>query len=276
MTVLVTYGILIILIVEAFRFFNQVSIFEFLFGLQWAPAAGSFGIIPLLTGTIMITGIALCVAVPLGLFSAIYLAEYVKPRWRTIIKPILEILTGIPTVVYGFFAAITVGPALHHLGVKLGLSIAAESALGVGLVMGLMIVPYISSLADDVFTTIPQAVRDGSFGLGATQSETIKKVLVPAALPGLMAAILLAMSRAVGETMLVVMAAGLSARLTLNPLEAVTTFTVQIVNLLGGDQEFSSPKTLAAFALGLLLFLSTLVLNVIAFHVVRKYRHSYE
>ena len=216
------------------------------------------------------------VAVPIGLMSAIYLSEYASPLIRAYAKPLLEILAGIPTVVYGFFAAITVAPLLRDFGDMVGLSIASESALAAGIVMGVMIIPFVSSLSDDIINAVPQSLRDGSFALGATHSETIVKVILPAALPGIVGAILLAISRAIGETMIVVMAAGLSANLTFNPLETVTTVTVQIVTLLVGDQEFDSAKTLAAFALGLMLFVTTLFLNVIALYVVRKYREQYE
>jgi phosphate transport system permease protein len=216
------------------------------------------------------------VAVPFGLMSAIYLAEYASRPVRNIAKPLLEILAGIPTVVYGFFAALTVAPAIRSLGESIGLSVSSESALAAGAVMGIMIIPFVSSLSDDVITAVPQAMRDGSYGLGATKSETVRKVVIPAALPGIVGGILLAVSRAIGETMIVVMAAGLAANMTANPLEAVTTVTVQIVTLLTGDQEFDSAKTLAAFALGLMLFVVTLCLNVIALHVVRKYREQYE
>jgi phosphate transport system permease protein len=208
--------------------------------------------------------------------SAIYLAEYASPRVRSLAKPALEILAGIPTVVYGFFAALTVAPFLRKAGEGVGLEVSSESALAAGLVMGVMIIPFISSLADDVITAVPQSLRDGSLGLGATRSETIKKVIFPAALPGIVGGVLLAVSRAIGETMIVVMAAGLAAKLTANPLETVTTVTVQIVTLLVGDQEFDSPKTLAAFALGLMLFVVTLALNFIALRVVKKYREQYE
>ena len=220
--------------------------------------------------------VALFIAVPLGLMSAIYLSEYADRRIRAVAKPTLEILAGIPTVVYGFFAALTVAPFIRDLGESLGLNVASESALAAGLVMGIMIIPFVSSLSDDVISAVPQAMRDGSYGLGATRSETIRQVIIPAALPGIVGGILLAASRAIGETMIVVMAAGLSANLTFNPLEAVTTVTVQIVTLLTGDQEFDSPKTLAAFALGLGLFVTTLLLNIIALHIIRKYREQYE
>jgi phosphate transport system permease protein len=284
--ILTTVGIVLSLVFEAARFFTLVSPFEFLFGLEWSPqialradqvgAAGAFGAVPLFVGTLVISFIAMCVAMPIGLLSAIYMAEYAHPRFRAVAKPLLEILAGIPTVVYGFFAALTVAPFLRELGLSLGLSVASESALAAGLVMGIMIIPFVSSLSDDVITAVPQAMREGSYGLGATQSETILRVIIPAALPGIVGGFLLAVSRAIGETMIVVMAAGLSANLSFNPLDAVTTITVQIVTLLVGDQEFDSPKTLAAFALGLVLFLVTLGLNVIALRIVRKYREQYE
>jgi phosphate transport system permease protein len=227
-------------------------------------------------GTLLISAIALLVAVPVGLMSAIYLAEYAHAKVRAVAKPLLEILAGVPTVVYGFFAALTVAPFIRDVGESIGLDVASESALAAGLVMGVMIIPFVSSISDDVITAVPQVMRDGSLGLGATKSETIRKVVFPAALPGIMGGILLAASRAIGETMIVVMAAGLAANLTVNPLEAVTTVTVQIVTLLTGDQEFDSAKTLAAFALGLMLFITTLVLNVVALHIVKKYREQYE
>lgn len=284
--IVTTIGIVLSLVFESVRFFAKVSIVEFLFGTEWSPqtalradqvgASGAFGAIPLIAGTLLITVIAMVIAVPIGLFSAIYLSEYAGARVRGYIKPLLEILAGIPTVVYGFFAALTVAPYIRDLGASLGLNVASESALAAGLVMGIMIVPFISSLSDDVINAVPQSLRDGSYALGATQSETIKKVILPAALPGIFAACLLAVSRAIGETMIVVMAAGLAANLTANPFEAVTTVTVQIVTLLVGDQEFDSAKTLAAFALGLLLFCITLTMNVIALHVVRKYREQYD
>ncbi len=284
--ILTTVGIVLSLAFESVRFFAKVPLNEFLFGIQWSPqtairsdqvgASGSFGAIPLFTGTLLITLIAMLVAVPIGLMSAIYLSEYAVPRVRAVVKPLLEILAGVPTVVYGFFAAITVAPFIRGTGESLGLDVASESALAAGLVMGLMIIPFVSSLSDDVISAVPQSLREGSYGLGATQSETIKRVILPAALPGIIAAVLLAVSRAIGETMIVVMAAGLAANLTANPLEAVTTVTVQIVTLLVGDQEFDSAKTLAAFALGLVLFLITLSLNVVALRVVRRYREIYE
>jgi len=239
-------------------------------------SSGSFGAIPLFVGTLLISFIAMVVAVPVGLMSAIYLAEYASPRLRGIAKPTLEVLAGIPTVVYGFFAALTVAPFIRQTGEGFGLQVSSESALAAGLVMGVMIIPFISSLADDVINAVPQSLRDGSLGLGATRSETIKKVIFPAALPGIVGGVLLAVSRAIGETMIVVMAAGLAAKLTANPLDTVTTVTVQIVTLLVGDQEFDSPKTLAAFALGLMLFVVTLVLNFVALRVVKKYREQYD
>jgi phosphate transport system permease protein len=284
--VLTTLGIIASVVFEAARFFGKIPWYEFLFGLQWSPqtairagqvgSSGAFGAVPLFWGTIMISAIAMLVAVPVGLFSAIYLAEYAHSRFRAWAKPMLEVLAGVPTVVYGFFAALTVGPALRGWGDALGLEVASESALAAGLVMGIMIIPFISSLADDMITAVPQSLRDGAYALGATQSETIRQVVFRAALPGIVGGVLLAISRAIGETMIVVMAAGLAANLTANPLEAVTTVTVQIVTLLVGDQEFDSPKTLAAFALGLVLFVVTLALNVLALHVVKKYREQYE
>jgi phosphate transport system permease protein len=281
-----TIGIVLSLIFEAIRFFLHVSPVDFLFGLEWSPqiamradqvgAVGSFGAVPLFVGTLLIAFIAMCVAMPVGLMAAIYMAEYANPKFRAVVKPVLEILAGIPTVVYGFFAALTVAPFFRDLGAELGLAVSSESALAAGVVMGIMIIPFVSSLSDDVITAVPQSMREGSYGLGATQSETIRRVLLPAALPGIVGGFLLAVSRAIGETMIVVMAAGLSANLTVNPFEAVTTVTVQIVTLLVGDQEFDSPKTLAAFALGLVLFCVTLILNVIALHIVSKYREQYE
>ena len=238
--------------------------------------SGAFGAVPLFAGTMLISAIAMIIAVPTGLMAAIYLSEYASPRVRTFVKPALEVLAGVPTVVYGFFAALTVAPYLRETGSMFGLSVSSESALAAGLVMGVMIIPFVSSLSDDVINAVPQSLRDGSFGLGATHSETIKQVIIPAALPGIVGGILLAVSRAIGETMIVVMAAGLAANLTANPMESVTTVTVQIVTLLVGDQEFNSPKTLSAFALGLMLFVITLILNSIALMVVKKYREQYE
>ncbi len=281
-----TLGIILSVAFESILFFQKVSITEFLFGLQWSPqtalradqagSSGAFGSVPLFAGTLLISGIAMLIAVPIGLMSALFLSEYATPKFRALAKPTLEVLAGIPTVVYGFFAALTVAPFIREIGTAMGLHVASESALAAGLVMGIMIIPFVSSLSDDVINAVPQSMRDGSYALGATKSETITRVLLPAALPGIVGSILLAVSRAIGETMIVVMAAGLSANLTANPLEAVTTVTVQIVTLLTGDQEFDSPKTLAAFALGLMLFVVTLILNIIALHVVRKYREQYE
>ena len=284
--ILTTIGIVMSLLFESIRFFSRVSPVEFLFGLNWSPqtalraeqvgSTGAFGAVPIFAGTFLITIIAMLVAVPVGLFSAIYMAEYASPRFRAIIKPILEILAGIPTVVYGFFAALTIAPFFRGFGESIGLDVASESALAAGVVMGIMIIPFVSSLSDDVINAVPQSLRDGSFAMGATHSETIRQVIIPAALPGIVGSVLLATSRAIGETMIVVMAAGLASNLTANPLEAVTTVTVQIVTLLVGDQEFDSSKTLAAFALGLVLFVITLCLNVIALSVVRKYREKYD
>jgi phosphate transport system permease protein len=286
LAILTTVGIVLSVVFEAGRFFGQVPLTEFLFGLEWSPqtairadqvgSSGAFGAVPLFVGTLLISGIAMLVAVPLGLMIAIYLSEYSPRRIRAVVKPALELLAGVPTVVYGYFAALTIAPLLRDAGAALGLDVASESALGAGFVMGVMIIPFVSSLADDVITAVPQAMRDGSLALGATRSETIRRVVLPAALPGIVGGVLLAVSRAIGETMIVVMAAGLAANLTLNPLESVTTVTVQIVTLLVGDQEFDSAKTLAAFALGLVLFIVTLTLNVVALHVVRRYREQYE
>jgi phosphate transport system permease protein len=284
--ILTTLGIVVSLLYETLRFLDKVSVIEFLTGLRWEPqipiregqvtAGGAFGAIPVFTGTLLIAFLAMLVAVPIGLFAAIYLTEYASRRVRAVIKPLLEILAGIPTVVYGFFAVLTVAPAMRNFGQAIGFDIAPNSALAAGGVMGIMLIPFISSLSDDAIGSVPQAMRDGSYGLGATKGETITKVLLPAALPGIMGGILLALSRAIGETMIVVMAAGIIASLTMNPLEPVTTVTVQIVTLLIGDTEFDNPKTLAAFALGLVLFLVTLVLNVIALQIVRRYREQYE
>ena len=281
-----TVGIVLSVLYEAILFFKAIPITEFLFGLKWSPqtairsdqvgSSGAFGAVPVFLGTALISAIAMAVAVPIGLMSAIYLSEYANKTFRAVAKPLIEILAGIPTVVYGFFAALTVAPFIRDTGSLLGLSVSSESALAAGLVMGIMIIPFVSSLSDDFMNAVPQALRDGAYSLGATQSETIRQVVLPAALPGIVGGVLLAVSRAIGETMIVVMAAGLAANLTVNPLKAVTTVTVQIVTLLVGDQEFDSAKTLAAFALGLLLFVVTLILNVIALHVVRKYREQYE
>ncbi len=281
-----TIGIVFSVLFESVRFFKTVPLTDFLFGLEWSPqtamrsdqvgSSGAFGAVPLFTGTLLVSLIAMIVAVPIGLMSAIYLSEFAGPRFRAAAKPTLEILAGIPTVVYGFFAALTVAPFIRDTGTHFGLSVSSESALAAGLVMGVMIIPFVSSLSDDVMNAVPQSLRDGAYALGATQAETIRQIIFPAALPGIVGSVLLAVSRAIGETMILVMAAGLAANLTFNPFEAVTTVTVQIVTLLVGDQEFDSPKTLAAFALGLVLFLVTLVLNVFALHFVRKYREQYE
>ena len=284
--ILTTVGIVLSLLFEALTFFTKVSPVDFLFGLEWSPqtairadqvgASGAFGAIPVFAGTMLITVIAMIVAVPVGLFAAIYLSEYASSRVRATVKPVLEVLAGIPTVVYGFFAALTVAPLIRDAGAAVGLPVASESALAAGLIMGIMIIPFVSSLSDDIINAVPQSLRDGSYGLGATRSETIRQVVLPAALPGIVGAVLLAVSRAIGETMIVVMAAGLSAKLTANPFDAVTTVTVQIVTNLTGDPEFDSPKTLSAFALGLMLLLVTLCLNVIALRVVQKYREKYD
>lgn len=284
--VLTTLGIILSLLFESLRFFQKVHPLDFVFGLEWSPqtalrkdqvgATGLFGAVPLLAGTMLISLIAMCVAAPVGLMAAIYMSEYAPSKVRGTVKPLLEILAGIPTVVYGFFAALTVAPFFREWGLDFGLTISSESALAAGIVMGIMIIPFVSSLSDDVMSAVPQSLREGSYGLGATKSETIKQVILPAALPGIVGSLLLGVSRAIGETMIVVMAAGLAANLTANPFEAVTTVTVQIVTLLVGDQEFDSAKTLAAFALGLILFCVTLVLNIIALTIVNKYREQYD
>jgi phosphate transport system permease protein len=286
LAILVTIGIVLSLIFETLRFFQHVDVHEFLFGIHWSPqtalradqvgSSGSFGAVPIFAGTALITLIAMAVAVPIGLMSAIYMTFYVSERARNLFKPLLEILAGVPTVVYGFFAALVVAPWLRQAGTAIGLDVASESALAAGLVMGIMIIPFVSSLSDDAIIAVPQSLRDGSYALGATRSETIRRVILPAALPGIVGAFLLAVSRAIGETMIVVMAAGLAANLTWKPWEAVTTVTVQIVTLLTGDQEFDSAKTLSAFALGLVLFVATLLLNVAALRIVQRYREQYE
>ncbi len=286
LAIFTTVGIILSVLFESIRFFKIIPPQEFIFGLDWSPqiairadqvgGSGAFGAIPVFMGTMLISVIAMVVAVPIGLFSAIYMSEYASKKFRATAKPLMEILAGIPTVVYGFFAALTVAPFIRDSGSLIGLSVSSESALAAGAVMGIMIIPFVSSLSDDVINAVPQSLRDGALALGATPSETVKRVVLPAALPGIVGSVLLAVSRAIGETMIVVMAAGLTANLTVNPLDAVTTVTTQIVTLLVGDQEFDSPKTLAAFALGLVLFLVTLALNVFALHVVRKYREQYE
>lgn len=284
--VLTTFGIIMSLLFESMRFFEQVPVTEFLFGTQWSPQtalradqagqSGAFGAVPIFAGTFLIMLVAMVIAGPVGLMIAIYLSEYASKNVRKVIKPLIEILAGIPTVVYGFFALLTVGPTIRNFAESFGFAVPTQSALAAGVVMGVMIIPLISSLSDDVINAVPQTIRDGSYALGATKSETMKHVVFAGALPGIIGAFLLAISRAIGETMIVVMAAGRAANLTGNPFEAVTTVTVQIVALLTGDQEFDSPKTLAAFALGLVLFVITLILNVIALTVVRRYRERYD
>ena len=285
--ILTTLGIIVSLVFETVRFFGMVNPIDFLFGTEWGPDPMSnpdnpdpdrFGAIPLFWGTIYIGAIiAMIVAIPLGLMSAIYLTQYAAPRTRSWLKPALEILAGVPTVVYGYFAALTVAPFIRDLAVSIGISGASsESALAAGLVMGVMIIPFVSSMADDSIAAVPQAMRDGSLAMGATTSETIKRVLVPAALPGIVAGIMLAISRAIGETMIVVMAAGAAANLTANPLEAMTTVTFQIVQMLTGEGSFDHPATLSAFALGFVLFVVTLGLNFIALRVVKRFREAYE
>ncbi len=304
-SVAVTVLIISSVLFESFSFFSRIPISDFLFGTHWSPqiairadqvgSSGSFGMIPVLVGTILVTIIAICVATPIALYAAIYLSVYSTQKIRNRIKPILEILAGIPTVVYGYFAVIVVAPFLRNMGDNINkflanvaqgtslkflsnidLSVSSESALCAGLVMGIMIIPFILSLSDDVINSVPISLRDGSLALGATKSETVKKVIIPAALPGIISSVLLGISRAIGETMIVVMAAGLSANLTANPLKSVTTITVQIVTLLTGDQEFNSPKTLAAFALGLLLFITTLLLNIFALIIVKRFKEQYD
>jgi phosphate transport system permease protein len=283
--ILTTVGIVCSMLFETLHFFSMVPPQDFFFGTVWDPrftaagsegSAGQFGLIPLLWGTVFISLVSMLVAVPVGLLSAIYLAEYAHKNVRAWVKPLLEILAGIPTVVYGFFALTTLGPLFRDLGASLGLEVSATSVLTAGVVMGVMIIPFVSSLSDDIINAVPQSLRDGSLALGATQSETIKRVVLPAALPGIVGSVLLAVSRAIGETMIVVMAAGIAANLTLNPFESVTTVTVKIVSQLTGDLEFNSPQTLVAFALGLTLFAVTLGLNILALHIVRKYREQYD
>ncbi|MFP4125501.1 MAG: phosphate ABC transporter permease subunit PstC [Alphaproteobacteria bacterium] len=285
-SILTTLGIVFSVAFETLRFFGRIPPADFLFGLHWSPqtairadqigASGAFGAVPLFVGTMLISAIAMLVAGPIGLFSAIYLSEFASSRFRSWAKPLLEILAGVPTIVYGFFAAFTVAPFIRDLGDLVGLDVAAKSALAAGVVMGTMIIPFVSSLSDDAISAVPRSLRDASLGLGATRGETVMQVLVPAALPGIIAGFLLAVSRAIGETMIVVMAAGLAANLTVNPLDAVTTVTVQIVTLLTGDQAFDSAKTLSAFALGFVLFVATLLLNVLALYLMQKYREKYD
>jgi phosphate transport system permease protein len=291
--ILTTIGIVASLLFEALRFFSSYSFIDFFFGTHWAPnvalragegatdedvggASGSFGMIPVMAGTMLVAAIAMMVAVPVGLFAAIYMAEFASGRVRDIVKPTLEVLAGIPTVVYGFFAALTAAPFFRAIGLNLGMDVSAQSALAAGGVMGVMIIPFISSLSDDVITAVPQSLRDGAYGLGSTKGEVITKVILPAALPGLVGAFLLGISRAIGETMIVVMAAGVAANLTANPLESVTTVTVQIVLLLTGDTVFDSTKTLSAFALGITLFTATLLLNIAALTAARRLGEKYD
>lgn len=291
--ILTTVGIIASMLSETIRFFSYVPPADFFFGTVWDPRfanandpdqAGQFGLLPLLAGTLYIAFVAMLFSVPIGLFAAIYMSEYAGPKFRAVAKPLLEVLAGIPTIVYGFFALITMGPLLRDLSAQIdGLMggdfspfISASSVLTAGVVMGIMLIPFVSSLSDDIINAVPQSMRDGSLGLGATHSETVKRVILPAALPGIVAALLLTASRAIGETMIVVLAAGIAARLTVNPFEAMTTVTVKIVSQLTGDLEFTSPQTLVAFALGITLFFITLVLNAYALYIVRKYREQYE
>jgi phosphate transport system permease protein len=291
--ILTTVGIVMSMLSETLYFFAKVSPADFFFGTVWDPRfaaadrpdqVGQFGLIPLLAGTLYIGLVAMIVAAPIGLFAAIYMSEYASPKVRAAVKPLLEVLAGIPTVVYGFFALVTVGPFLRDLSAQLaGLAggdvapfIQAQSVLTAGFVMGIMLIPFVSSLSDDIITAVPLALSDGSLALGATRSETMKRVVLPAALPGVVGALLLTASRAIGETMIVVLAAGVAARLSLNPFEPMTTVTVKIVSQLTGDLEFTSPQTLVAFALGMTLFFITLGLNVYALYIVRKYREQYE
>jgi phosphate transport system permease protein len=279
--ILTTLGIVLSLIFNTVEFFRLYPIDDFFFGLTWSPSFGGgseLGVIPLLWGTFYISLIALAVAVPIGLFSAVYLSEYAPKPVRAFAKPLLEVLAGIPTIVYGLFALLTVGPFLQSVfgDDTVGWMQSASSVMTAGLVMGIMLIPFVSSLSDDIINAVPQAMRDGSYGLGATQSETVRQVILPAALPGIVGAILLAASRAIGETMIVVFGAGAAARLSLNPFEAMTTVTAKIVSQLTGDADFSSPEVLVAFALGMTLFVITLCLNVLALYIVRKYREQYE
>ncbi len=278
--ILTTVGIVFSMVFEARNFFSQYDWKDFFLSAEWSPnfrGNSSLGILPLLWGTLYISFIALIFAVPIGLFAAIYLSEYASRRMRSIAKPAIEILAGIPTIVYGLFALVTVGPFLRdYFAAPMGFGDSASSVMTAGLVMGVMLIPFVSSLSDDIINAVPQTMRDGSLGLGATKSETIRQVVIPAALPGIVGAILLAASRAIGETMIVVLGAGAAARLSLNPFEAMTTVTVKIVSQLTGDTDFASPETLVAFALGMTLFVITLCLNVLALMIVRKYREQYE
>lgn len=278
--ILTTVGIILSLVSESLRFFTMYPWQEFFFSLTWSPnfrGNSELGLAPLLWGTIYISLVAIIVAAPIGVFAAIYLAEYATPRVRAVVKPLIEVIAGIPTVVFGLFALVTVGPLLRDwIAVPTGLGNSGSSVMTAGLVIGILNIPFVSSLADDVINAVPQSMRDGSYGLGATKSETIRQVIIPAALPGIVGGVLLALSRAIGETMIVTMGAGAAAKLDLNPFEAMTTITVKIVSQLTGDTEFDSPETLVAFALGLTLFVLTLCLNVFALYIVRKYREQYE
>ncbi len=277
-SVVTTMGILVSVLFEAIQFFQMESFWYFLFGTEWNADARDpeFGAVPLFAGTLMITLIALLIAVPLGLLSAIFTSEYASKSIKHKIKPFLEILAGIPTVVYGFFAAITIAPFIVNIADSIGLEASFNSALASGVVMGVMIIPIISSLSDDVINAIPNSMREGGLGLGLTKAEVIKSIVLPAALPGIISAVLLGFSRAVGETMIVVMAAGLRPNLTANPLEDMTTVTVRIVDALTGDQEFDSPETLSAFALGLVLFVVTLLVNAYSSRIIKKFKKKYE
>ena len=282
--IMTTLGIVASLLTEALRFFTFINPIDFFFGTVWNPVfsstghggAGQYGLLPLLWGTLMVSAIAVLVALPLGLMTAIYLNQYAPRPVRAVVKPIIEVLAGIPTIVYGFFALVAIGPFFRNAGAAVGLDVSATSALTAGVVLGIMIIPFISSLSDDILNQVPRAMRDGAYGLGATRSETIRQVLLPAALPGIVGAFLLAVSRAIGETMIVVLAAGNSPVLRINPLEPISTVTVSIVNQLTGDTDFSGPQSLVAFALGLTLFVMTLGLNVIALYIVNRFREQYE
>lgn len=278
--ILTTAGIVFSMLFETGNFFSQYPWQDFFFGTTWSPRFGGgsqLGILPLVWGTMYISVIALAVSIPIGLFAAIYMSEYASPRMRSFAKPMIEVLAGIPTIVYGLFALMTVGPILRdYFAQPLGLGSSGSSVMTAGLVMGVMLIPFVSSLSDDIINAVPQSLRDGALGLGSTKSETVRNVVLPAALPGIVGAVLLAASRAIGETMIVVLGAGASARMDLNPFEAMTTITVKIVSQLTGDTDFAAPETLVAFALGLTLFVVTLGLNIVALYVVRKYREQYE
>lgn len=278
--ILTTAGIVLSMLFETANFFNQYPWQDFLFGTTWSPRFGGgsqLGMLPLVWGTMYISLIALAVAIPIGLFAAIYMSEYASPRLRGWAKPAIEVLAGIPTIVYGLFALITLGPMLRdYFAQPLGLGTSGSSVMTAGLVMGIMLIPFVSSLSDDIINAVPQSLRDGALGLGSTKSETVRKVVLPAALPGIVGAVLLAASRAIGETMIVVLGAGAAAQMNLNPFEAMTTVTVKIVSQLTGDTDFAAPETLVAFALGITLFIVTLGLNVMALYIVRKYREQYE